>query len=144
MQRYEHKPPRRLVVISIDASTDPEPKMDRSANRPGMKEIVDAMSSAQLHRYNSATLEVMGRAVKRWAQELSSPQHLVEPYFIKIGFHDIKQAERRIYFNDIPTSFRLTDEQVESLITAGRELLRNNPEFQRLLASTSDDTIAVR
>ena len=144
MQRYGHTPPRRLVVISIDASTSPESDMEGSANRPSLKEIVDSISSVQLHRYNSATLELMDRTIKKWARELSSPQHPVEPYFVKIGFRDIEQAEMRAYFDGIPTSFRLTDEQVENLITAGRELLRSNPEFQRLLAGTRGDMGAAR
>ena len=37
------------------------------------------------------------------------------------------------YFNEIPTSFALSDEQIDLLISAGREQLRNNPDFQRLL-----------
>jgi len=37
------------------------------------------------------------------------------------------------FFDAIPTSFALDDEQVDKLIKAGRELLRNNVEFQQLL-----------
>ena len=32
------------------------------------------------------------------------------------------------------TSFSLTDEQVDKLVAASRELLRNKPDFQRFLA----------
>ena len=39
----------------------------------------------------------------------------------------------RRFFNRIPTSFSLSKEQVDRLIEAGRELLRNNPDYQRLL-----------
>jgi len=40
----------------------------------------------------------------------------------------------RSYLNEIPTSFALGSEQVDRLIATGRELLRNNAEFRRLLA----------
>ena len=38
------------------------------------------------------------------------------------------------FFDGIPTSFVLDDEQVDRLIAVGRELLRNNPDYQRFLA----------
>ena len=39
----------------------------------------------------------------------------------------------RYLVNKVPTSFNLTDEQVEAMKKAGRDLLRANPEFQRML-----------
>jgi len=46
---------------------------------------------------------------------------------------DVELPEEREYYDLIPTSFSLSEEQVDRLILAGRELLRNNPDFQRLL-----------
>jgi NTE family protein len=133
-QKLDRKPPRRLVVISVNASTDPEPQMDVSNKQPSLKETISAMSDVQLHRYNVATLELMEKSVKRWARDLSSPGRPVKPYFIQVGFRDIQQPERQQFFNQVPTSFSLTDEQVDELIAAGRELLRHDPDFQRFLA----------
>ena len=65
---------------------------------------------------------------------MSTPEHPVTPYFILLSFEDIQDPERLEYFNQIPTSFHLDDEQVDRLIEAGGELLRNNPEFRRLLS----------
>ena len=143
MQRYNRKPPSRLIVISVDASTDPVLEMGQSLKKPSLEESIGAMSSVQLHLYNAATLDLMGRALKRWSQELSTPQQTVDPYFINIGFNDIQQQEALDYFNSVPTSFVLTDEQVDRLIVAGRELLRNNAEFQRLMDGLQRDSVAV-
>ena len=76
----------------------------------------------------------MQESIPRWARELSTPEQTVEPYFIQLGFKDIKQPEKLQFFNLIPTSFSLSDEQVDSLISAGRELLRSDPGFQRFVA----------
>ena len=51
---------------------------------------------------------------------------------------DIVQPEDQRFFNQIPTSFSLSEEQVDRLIEAGRELLRNNPDFQRLLTDLEE------
>ena len=144
VERNKQKVPRKLVLISVDASTNPEPMMDQTAKQPSLEETVDAMSSAQLHLYNAATLDLMNRTLRRWARDVSTPQRTVEPHFIKIGFDDIQDADRNRYFNRIPTSFRLSEEQVDKLIAAGRELLRNNPDYRRLLASVQGGRAAVR
>ena len=55
----QRKPSRRLVVISVDAATKPEPEANRSTRQPSLEQTIDAVSSVQLHRYNAATLELM-------------------------------------------------------------------------------------
>jgi NTE family protein len=134
MTKLGRRIPRRLAVISVDASTDPEPKMDRSNRPPSLGETVSAVTDVQLHRYNAATLELMDKSIQRWASELSAPGGQVRPYFIRVSFRDIEEPKLRLFFNRIPTSFSLSDEQVHRLIAAGRELLRNNPDYQRLVA----------
>jgi NTE family protein len=133
-KKLGRKPPRRLVVISVNASTDPEPEMDVSNKQPSLSETISAMSDVQLHRYNVATLELMDKSVARWAKALSTTGRPVTPYFIQVGFRDLAQPEQQRFFNQVPTSFSLTDEQVDKLIAAGRELLRANPDFQRFVA----------
>ncbi|MCP3883344.1 MAG: hypothetical protein GY701_33815 [Sulfitobacter sp.] len=67
-------------------------------------------------------MELMDKSVARWAKALSTPRRPVTPYFIQVGFRDVEQPETRRFFNRVPTSFSLTDEQVDKLIAAGREL----------------------
>ncbi len=133
-KRLDRAPPRRLAVILVNASTGPQPTMDASNKQPSLKETIDAMSDVKLHRYNVATLELMDKSVRRWAKDLSAPGRPVTPYSIQIGFRDFTQPEQLQLFNQVPTSFSLTDAQVDRLIAAGRELLRSNPEYQRFVA----------
>jgi NTE family protein len=79
----------------------------------------------------------MKQSMTRWAKEVSTPERPAKPYFIQISFRDIQQPERRRFFNRIPTSFSLSDEQVDRLIETGRELLRQNPDFQQFLSDLS-------
>jgi NTE family protein len=134
MQQYHRQPPRRIVIIEVNASTDPEPEMDISNKQPSLKEIINAVTDVQLHRYNTATLELIKNSVERWAEELSTPGRPVAHHFIRIGFRDIQQPETRRFFNRIPTTFSLSDEQVKRLIKAGHDLLRDNPDYQRFVA----------
>ena len=108
--------------------------MDMSNKQPSIAETIGAMSDVQLHLYNDATLELMDQSMQRWVKRLSIGDRPITAYFVQLGFVDILQPEARRFFNRIPTSFSLSEEQVDRLIEAGHELLRNNPDYQRLLA----------
>jgi len=72
--------------------------------------------------------------MERWATELSTPDHKVTPYFIKLDFESIADEKVRLVFNNMATSFSLPNEEVDNLIKAGRVLLRQSPDYQRLIA----------
>ena len=53
--------------------------------------------------------------------------------------HRPKTVQASRPMGEIPTTFTLPDETVDRLIEAGRRLLRESPEFQRLLAALHAD-----
>ena len=134
LKKHRRKPPRYFVIIAVNASTDPEPKMDASNKQPSLEETINAVSDVQLHRYNAATLELIEQSMMRWSRELSTPERPITPYFIQVSFRDIKKPAMARFFNRIPTSFSLSEEQVNELTAAGRDLLRNNPDYRRFVA----------
>jgi NTE family protein len=138
---YEHtgltRPPRRLIMISVNASAKKDPTMGATNKQPKLSETMGSVTAIQMRRYTDSTLNMMQESMDSWAAELSTPEHPVTAHFIQIRFADIEDEKERDFLNAMPTSFSLTDEQVDALIKAGRELLRNNPEFKKLLAETN-------
>jgi NTE family protein len=134
LQRTNQTPPRRMVIISVNAAIDPVIEMDKSTRQPSILEALDALSGVQIRRYNAATLALVKNKLDDWSQQVSTPERPVTPYLIQIGFKDVVQPQLRLFFNKIPTNFSLTDEQVDKLIETAGELLRNNPDFQQLLS----------
>jgi len=128
------KPPRYAAFITVNASTDLETTIDKSHKQPSLAETISAVSNIQIHRYNDATQVLTDRSLESWAELVSTPDNPVMAYNVRVGFDDIEHPDDRSFFNRIPTSFSLSDEQVDRLIDASRELLRNNPNYQRLLA----------
>jgi len=127
--------PRRIAIISVNASADTPQGIGASSEAPTIEETLNAVTNIQLHRYNVATLQQTQQGLARWTQQLSTPERPVSSYFIRLSFEDVADSPLRRFLNEIPTSLALNNEQIDRLITTGRELLRNNPEFQRLLAS---------
>jgi len=132
-KKVKDKATHHMVLISVNASTNPVTEMDVTNKQPSIISAVNAMARAQLHRYNSATFELVKSQFGLWADELSSAGHKVDVHFIQVTFDDINQPELRLSLNKIPTSFALTDEQVDALIKTARSLLRENRNFQKLL-----------
>jgi NTE family protein len=127
--------PRRIAFISVNAAADTPQGIGDSSLAPTLHETLNAVTNIQLHRYNVATLEQTQQSLERWTRELSTPARPVTPYFIRMSFEDVSDAPLRRFLNEVPTTFALDPFQVDRLIATGRELLRNNPEFRRLLAS---------
>jgi NTE family protein len=133
ISKMQRRVPKRVVFISVNASTTHSSEMDESAKEPHMIASMNAMTDAQLHRYNAATIDFVRGNQAAWAVELSTADHPVESYFIEMSFEDVPQPQLKLFLNKIPTSFSLKDEQVDALISSSRSLLSDNPEYQRLL-----------
>ncbi len=58
----------------------------------------------------------------------------VETYFIDVNFRRLQDRTERERLLAMPTSFVLGEEDVDALIEAGRNLVRQHPELRRLLS----------
>ncbi len=54
-------------------------------------------------------------------------------HLIEVAFEALADEEEREFFNNVATSFKLDDETVDRLIEVGGRLLRESPEFAKLL-----------
>lgn len=132
-KRIDKPPAKWLAVISVDASTQVAPEFRLSNKVPSITESIEAMTDIQIHRYNASTLNLFSEALKKWSIELSTPNHQVTPFFIKLNFNQLNTPALRTELNQIPTSLSLSEPEIDKLINAGRTLLRNHPVFQTLL-----------
>lgn len=128
------KIPKRLVFLTVNASTTHKSSMDKTTEQPSMIDALNAVTDVQLHRYNAATVDKLKESLKTWAAKVSTPEHPVATKFIQVTFEDTPYPQLKLFLNEIPTSFSLTNEQVDTIISSARNMLRNNPEFQEFLA----------
>ena len=140
MQAINRQAPQHLVIIVVDASTYPDSVMDGSKEEPTLEETVNALTDAQIHRYNAATVRLIMQGQAKWAKDLSTEKRPVNAYFIHLRFRDLPDQELFEEINSVPTSLTLSKDQIDKLINAAHELLNNNPEFQRLLGRTVRDS----
>ena len=127
------KPPKRLVVIVVDASTTSETEIGKSKTLPSIGDTLSAVTDIQLQLYNTETNSLLKEQLMKWASKLSTKENPITPYFIDLDATDIQNPEDRLFFNRVPTSFSLEKEQADKLIELARDMLRQNPEYQKLL-----------
>lgn len=60
-------------------------------------------------------------------------EHRIEAYVIDLNFLQVQDEKQRKNFLSMITSFFLPTQDVDALIKAGRDVLINHAEFQRLV-----------
>ncbi len=135
----KHDTPERIVVISLDASNDPDTNIGSSPTHPPPASTVDVLSNIQIHRYNASTKGLINEMLTTWSDELSTDDAKVEYYYISLDFNQMEDPEDVYYLNNIPTAFTLSDEEVDRLIAAGKTTLFQHPEFKRLMEDLAAD-----
>jgi NTE family protein len=134
IKKMHRKIPSHIVFLSVNASTEHKSDMDKTTEQPSMLAAMNAMTDVQLHRYNAATVDKVKENLATWSAQISTPEHPVTAYFIQVSFEETPQPQLKLFLNKIPTSFNLTGEEVDTLISSARSLLRADLEFQQLLS----------
>jgi NTE family protein len=141
---------RRIVVILVNSRSAPSTDWDKGESAPGVVSQLLQSSSVPIDRYSHESVELLKDMVQRWqtkrelaiaqarlagkteAQaEASIPE--IDVYAIDVSFDSIADPKERAYFMNLPTSFVLSDEEVDRLRDIGGQLLRASPAYQELV-----------
>jgi NTE family protein len=144
----------KLVIIVVNAGTQSVDTISGKESPPGVDVVAVKTATVAMGNYSAETVEVMKelRETRERAQRnLAACQRRladcpgaptlprlageIEPYVVEINFEAIPDPARRAWFWHLPTSFKLTREQVDALLAVGPELLGAAPEFKELLES---------
>jgi len=140
---------RTVVIILVNAETALDVESSRRLQSPPFAAALNAATSVPLQRYSFETVALLKDRLAEWQRESyeatcgtaagtragSGDKHCrgVDFHFVEVNFSEHPDPEERDYLKRLPTSFVLSNEAVDRLIAAGRLILRNNTEYQRLL-----------
>jgi len=143
---------KQLVVIVVDARTDPKPEIDKTPSGPGLTTILDTISSVPMSNYSFDTVQELIDTFNQWRTDRAAyaackgilegecpAAHMptkapkpIETYGIYVGFDQIKNTKEREYFLNLPTTFYLPNEAVNKLRDIGPRILDESEGFQSL------------
>jgi NTE family protein len=133
--KKETAPIQHIVVVVVNASTTAVTKIGSSDEIPSIFDVLTAVTDIQLHLYNTESNTLLRDELVQLVETLSKADSAIQPYFIEVSIEDVEDPEKSLYLNEIPTSFSLEKEQADTVIVVGRQLLRQNEEFRRLLTN---------
>ena len=143
----------KLVVIVVNAATNPATDRDKTPNVPGFVDTVTAAATVPLDNYSFDTLEMLRKTVNEFNEEMRlvsgcetlaaakgaqcaldiSVPHQIEFFPVEVAFEYIEAAQERNWFKNLPTSLELPRETVDKLRAVGRRILSEDPEFIKLM-----------
>lgn len=153
LQRMNKKQVDKLVVLVVNAATNPATGRDQSASVPGLIDTLTTAATVPLDNYSFDTLELVQQTMREFntdarlvegcnrrsaakgeqcALRLPAP-HKVDLYPIQVAFDYLPSREERSWFKNLPTSFELPRETIDKLRAVGRRLLSEDPQFQNLM-----------
>ncbi|WP_260294887.1 patatin-like phospholipase family protein [Sedimenticola hydrogenitrophicus] len=130
---------RRIVLIEIDAAARLPSEWEKKPDHPPQTVILDAASTTPLSNYNFETKAYLHSQLEPWLRQNGAApcrdQARCQPelYIIEINLDDSSEQLDGQPLSTIPTDFNLPEQAAERLIEAGNQLLRQHPEFSRLL-----------
>ena len=132
---------RKLVVLSVNAETSPDVLEYRSDHIPVISNAMGAMVDLPINRYSFDTITLLRQGVEKTRVQLrTTPRAADSPfapdadvYFINAGLSEVADPDERRSLMNIPTTLYLTDPQIDQLLLAASRLIRNDPEFKRLM-----------
>jgi NTE family protein len=143
---------RKVLVIVVDARTNPKTDIDKSPSGPGLTTILDIIASVPMSNYSFDTVQLLLDTFTDWQKDRAvyagckailqgacpagempdkAPPSL-ETYGIYVGFDKIQNPKDRDYFLNLSTTFALPKEAIDKLREIGQLILDQSGDFQRL------------
>ena len=143
----------KLVVIIVDARTNPKTDIDKDPGPPGLTTILDTIATVPMGNYSFDTVQRILDTFDQWRKDRlvyagcrnilqkkcptakmpTKPPNPIDAYGIYVGFDQIKERKEREYFLNLPTTFYLPKKQVDDLRKIGPVILDQSEEFRRLV-----------
>ena len=125
--------PDYLAIVIVNAEKLPSRPMSKSSKLPPSSQIMSAVTSIQIQRYNAESISLIDQSLKQWAQELGDGAYKPRTYLIQLDYQHVVDEKERIIFQDAPTSFTLKKDEVDKFINVGQTLLKNSSEYQKMV-----------
>jgi NTE family protein len=129
--------PRRIVFLSVNSERQAPSGLEKSGNVPGTVAVLGALVNGNLGRRSRETEFVFNEAIDHWRAELQVDGADVDVHLIEVDLASLADAALRDRVLAIPTAFRISDADRESLVLAARASLAASSEFARFMQSVA-------
>ena len=141
-----HENVRKAVVIVVDAKSSSA--IDASRNKQiKLKDALNSALNVSINSLSFETISMMRENMSGWRNEVTRSRcweyagqnrdqtdcFVIDPYLIEVSFEQLNSALKAEQLIRIPTSFNLSESQVDLIKESAAQILENSPQFQKLL-----------
>jgi NTE family protein len=127
---------RKLLFITVDAGVETRNEISKSPDTPRLTDVVQALSDIPVDRFSAETRLLLQAAFERWrtkAMASNTDGARPEVFTAEVSLRSVPDERQRNLLMLLPTSLYLPTADVRSLRATAARLLRESPDFQRLL-----------
>jgi NTE family protein len=143
---------KKLVMLVVDARTDPKTEIDKTPHSPGVGTLIDIISSVPMSNYSFDTVQELLATFESWRKDETNyaacksilqdqcpagrmptpPPYIAETYAIYVGFDQVKNEKERQEFLNLPTTFVLPKKEIDRLRRIGPTILDESATYEKL------------
>ena len=131
---------RKIIVISVNAQNQLDSTIDQSAKVPGLYDVLGAIINVPIDQNSQESLRRIRAVADQWNSQAGSRRgQPISLHFVSLSLRDLPDSTLRKNVLNISTSFYLPREDINNLKEAARVLMRQSPEYARVLAALSKE-----
>ena len=146
---------RRVLVLSVDGQSAPDPSLSKRRVVTGLSQIFRAVSGTQIDAYNFETLILTDSELRQLVENLRKVRcaqgRVIEGHdcadvrgaLVHISLASIPDPQERQRLQSIPTGLTIPDEDVDLLVSSGEQLVQQNDTIRRLISGLDGPVVAV-
>lgn len=128
---------RRVAFIIVNAETKHSTQSwSLLEEDPGLTDVGSVALTAMINSLTFESMALLRQMVKRWSEHREAQHPDKQPldyYVVEVTFRALPDVKERQEFLDLPTSFDLSDAEVDRLRDVGKRLLYDSPDFKKLV-----------
>jgi len=147
LKAYRLTNTKKVLFVVVNAAAVLDEGISQSTDTPSLSQTLNAVTTIQSQNYNADTLDLLELSVERWADQVRAGRCAE---FFKTGCDDFEFYVTELNFSHIgephaselaaiETALQLPEQQVDRLIRAGEQLVRESEVIQRFVADVNSN-----
>lgn len=125
---------RNIVVVNVNAQSELSSHIDKSADVPGIKEVVNTVINVPIDKTTESTVKYSQKFSDQWnAYAKHKKGAKIKAYFVNLSLKDLPEGQLKNDVLNIGTSFYLPQSDVDKLREAAKILLEQSKEYHKAL-----------
>jgi len=125
---------RHVVVVSVNAQNERTSHIDKSADVPGVREVVDTVINVPIDKATESTVQYSQKFANQWnAYAKRQREAKIKVYFVNVSLKDLPEGQLKKDVLNIGTSFYLPESDVDKLREAAKILLMQSKAYHAAL-----------